>query len=56
MSKTKSNEKELEDIWLEDSERKIRDMDEGKDMSVPEKEGFTDFDQEDDEKPPEDKP
>ena len=54
MSKTKSNDKKIEDIWIEDSEDKIRHMDDGKDMSVPDKEGFTDFDQEDDEKKPKD--
>lgn len=48
MSKQKTKDKEIEDIWIEDSEQKIRDMGDGKDMAVPEKEGFTDFDDFDD--------
>lgn len=45
MSTTKPKEKDIEELWIEDSERKIREMDNGKDQSIPAKEGFTDFEQ-----------
>jgi hypothetical protein len=45
MSTTKPKENDIEELWLEDSERKIREMDNGKDQAIPAKEGFTDFGQ-----------
>lgn len=46
MSEKKKSD-DIENVWLEEAKRKLRDMEDGDSMDIPEKEGFTEFEPKD---------